>query len=821
VKKVPNQKHLLVKNEIVVNDKKIKSEEIVSQLVQQTNSSIFGYRLRLNMFNLAKTNTDSIFKAKYIKDPAKYKHQSKWLSKKQVDRLGQSFWYSGWHSFLRRTGEPPVIIDTLKAKKSLKRLNAYYKNNGFFGVKTNFKTNYLEKKRGEIKYSINTGKPTFLDTISKEIETPALDSLLLLSKSKSFLKQGKQYKVEDFRNEQVRISNYFLNHGVFRFQVQSVNFLVDTLTPNFKAPVKIIVSNIVSKNGDSLKSKPYKIFKINQVNIFTNDRFTKYKTQILDSATYKNFNIYSTTKLKYRSKAITDAIFIQKDSLYSDSNRTLTLRSLGNLQVFNFPNIEYVEDTITNTLKANIYLTSKDKFHFDANADFTRSNIQKFGITAGSGVSIRNVFNGAETFQVGLRGNVGSSKDFDIAGSSFFNISEIGADMRLNFPRIFLPFNTDKIISKSMFPSSIISAGFAKQTNIGLDKENFTAAINYNWIPRKNATAKFDLINIQYVKNINIGNYFSIYNSTYNQINNFAKKYNNNEIDLTKSDGGVDNFIADVLASRYPLLNSSSPDYKAIKSIKERKDRLTENNLIFAANYSYARDTKLDFFDKNFYSFRGKIESAGNILTLASKLANEPLNPDGTRNVFGLQYSQYIKTEFDFVKNWDLTNGKTFSVRSFFGIAIPYGNSKSIPFSRSYFAGGSNDNRAWQSYSLGPGSSGGLNDFNEANMKIALNAEFRYKLFGSLSSAFFADCGNIWNVFDNETDEKKVFKGFSSLQGLALGTGIGFRYDFKFFLFRLDFGFKTYNPSKNENEKWLKELNLAKAVPNIGINYPF
>ena len=66
-----------------------------------------------------------------------------------------------------------------------------------------------------------------------------------------------------------------------------------------------------------------------------------------------------------------------------------------------------------------------------------------------------------------------------------------------------------------------------------------------------------------------------------------------------------------------------------------------------------------------------------------------------------------------------------------------------------------------------------------------------------------------------------MFSGFNSLQGLALGTGIGFRYDFKFFLFRLDFGFKTYNPSKNENERWLKELNLTKAVPNIGINYPF
>ena len=188
---------------------------------------------------------------------------------------------------------------------------------------------------------------------------------------------------------------------------------------------------------------------------------------------------------------------------------------------------------------------------------------------------------------------------------------------------------------------------------------------------------------------------------------------------------------------------------------------------------------------------------------------------------YGLQYSQYIKGEFDYVKTWDLTNGKTVAVRSFFGIAIPYGNSKSVPFSRSYFAGGSNDNRAWQSYSLGPGSSGGLNDFNEANMKIALNAEFRYKLFGNLNGAFFADCGNIWNVFDNETDETKIFSGIASLKSLALGTGLGFRYDFKFFLARLDFGFKTYNPTKIETERWFKELNLSKAVLNIGINYPF
>ncbi|WP_309609825.1 BamA/TamA family outer membrane protein, partial [Flavobacterium sp.] len=159
--------------------------------------------------------------------------------------------------------------------------------------------------------------------------------------------------------------------------------------------------------------------------------------------------------------------------------------------------------------------------------------------------------------------------------------------------------------------------------------------------------------------------------------------------------------------------------------------------------------------------------------------------------------------------------------RSFFGIAIPYGNSKSIPFSRSYFAGGTNDNRAWQSYSLGPGSSGGLNDFNEANMKIAFNAEFRAKIIGNFNGALFADLGNIWNVLDNETDQTKIFSGIKSIKTFALGTGLGIRYDFKFFLARLDLGFKTYNPAKETNQRWFKDFNWTKSVVNIGINYPF
>ncbi len=135
LKRVPNGKQLLTKNEIVVNDEKEKDDDVVNQLYQRPNSKFLGYRLRLSLYNMARTNPDSIYKAKFIKNPEKYKRQSKFLSKKQVDRLGNSFWYSGIHNFLKKVGEPPAILDKKSADKSLLRLNSYYFSKGYFNVR--------------------------------------------------------------------------------------------------------------------------------------------------------------------------------------------------------------------------------------------------------------------------------------------------------------------------------------------------------------------------------------------------------------------------------------------------------------------------------------------------------------------------------------------------------------------------------------------------------------------------------------------------------------------------------------------------------------
>jgi outer membrane protein assembly factor BamA len=823
VQRVPDGKQLLIENKIVVNGKSEKKDDVVNQVYQKPNSSILGFRLRLNLFNLANQNPDSSYQAKFTNHPGKYERKSKWLSAKQVDRLGQSFLYQGIHDFLKKTGEAPVIVDTSRSKKSISRLKYYYFSNGFFNVKADYKIDSLTAKKAKIKYSITTGNPYSIDTLATSIATPALDSLYHSKIANTCLKSGQQYKTSDFVDEKDRISAHFRNNGVYLFQPNNVTFNLDTLNSNKKVNVDLIIKDFAIQENDTIRTEPFKIYKISDVNIYTDYSASTINSKITDSTSYNNFNLYSHTTLKYKPKSITDAVFITKGGLFADTKTVLTTRYLNNLKIFNYPTILYEldkRDTTAQSLIAKVYLSPRKKFSLNPTLDVTHSNIQDVGIAASISGTIRNVFNGAESLEVSTRGNIGSSKDLANPNNVFFNVTEYGLDLKLNFPRIWFPFKTEKIIPKSMIPSSILAIGLSSQRNIGLDKENFTGSLTYNWNPQKNNLARFDLFNLQYVRNLNAQNYFNVYESSYTALNAIGKIYNVNPdyVDIPAGnliiEKGTTGFTNDVLTVK-TALNPSDQEYKDVNSIEERRVRLTENNFIIATNYTFSNTTKTDLTDNNFYLFKTKIESAGSLLSAAASAASLQKNQNGKYEIFNLEYSEYIKTEFDYIKYWDLSKEKVFAVRTFFGIAIPYGNSSNIPFSRSYFAGGSNDNRAWQPYRLGPGSSGAVNDFNEANMKIALSAEFRFKIFGSLKGALFADAGNIWNVLDNVTAEKAKFNGLKDLKEMALGTGFGLRYDLSFFVVRFDLGFKTYNPTNEHNKRWFNEYDFANSVFNF------
>ena len=828
-KRVPEGRHLLEKNEITVNGKKEKSEEANDQLYQQPNSNILGYNLRLHLFNLAKENADSSYLAWLERKPNRHKTLAAILSEKQVGRLGNSFIVSGLSNFLKTTGEPPVVIDTNRIKRSAVRLNALYYKQGYFRTKVDYSIDTTARKKAIVNYSVTTGEPYIIDSINPRIDSPVLDSLYNVTKNQSLIKRNAQYKESDFTGERERITNYFRNNGAYFFHLNNISYVVDTVNTNHKVNVDLLIDNETVRQSDSTFIRPFKLYTISQVNIYTKNQSDP--NQSIDSTEYNGFKLYSTGKLNYRPKAITDAIFITPGSKFSDFRRVLTSRYLTNLRVFNYPSILYTEDVNDPTgssLITNIYLNPRKKFKYIASVDLNHSNIQDFGIQGSMGVSIRNLFRGAETLELSTRGNIGSSRDPSINDRSFFNVIEYGVDAKLSFPRIFFPLNTEKVIPKRMIPTTLLSFGISRQLNIGLDKENFSGILGYNWTPKRNVSAKLDLFNIQYIRNVNPSNYFSVYESSYDRLNDIAANYpvDPSYIDENGNlviENGTSGFISDVENNVIPV---SQEDANNVRSIEERRRRLTENNLISSTSFTYTYSTRENYGpnlnDGSFFIIRTKAEVAGNTLSLLSSLTDDGTRSEsGNKTILDVEYSQYVKGEVDFIKHFDLRRGTILAMRAFFGLAVPYGNSNSIPFARSYFAGGTNDNRAWQAYSLGPGRSGGLNDFNEANLKMAYSAELRFNIAGQLNGAIFGDVGNIWNVLDNETDPDFTFNGLSSFNDLALGTGFGIRYDFNFFVVRLDIGFKTYNPGLPENERWFKEYNFANSVLNVGINYPF
>lgn len=826
-KRVPEGRHLLESNDVTINGEKKNDEDHFQQLYQQENSNILGFHLRLHMYNAAKRNADSSYHVWLDRKPNRHRFMTGLLSEKQVDRLGHSFVVEGLSNFLKKTGEPPVIIDLNRVKKSKNRLYAYYYKQGYFRAQASYTIDTLPDKRAIVKYNIVTGKPYIVDSLKTIIQTPALDTLYNKSKSESVLKNGKQYRESDFTAERERLSTYFKNNGAWKFDPTYIRYNIDTVNTGYKANVKLMVDKESVRTEDSTYVRDFKIYKISKVEIQVNNPYEP--DAAIDSTSYNGFTILTNGRLRYRPKALTDPIFITPGSTYSEMRRTRTSRYLTNLRIFSFPVIDYTEDKTDSTgqsLVARIRLNPRKNFRYNVAADFNHNSIQDFGIQGTMGVSIRNIFRGAETLDLSVRGNIGSSKDNSIKDRAFFNILEYGADAKLSIPRVWAPFNTDGIIPKEMLPSTLVSIGVGRQKNIGLDKENLTGILSYNWNPARGRTAKYDLWNLQYIRNVNAGNYFNVYRSSYNRLNEIANAYpdvNEGYFDENHNLSGdyILPFVNDALNGNSGA-DLSAADREEVRRLEERRKRLTENNLIWSSSFTYTINTKDNLTDNSFYNFKIKGESAGGLLSLLSPLMKE--NKDvavGGRTLFDVQYSQYLKGEVDFIKHWDLHHKRVLAMRAFFGIAVPYGNSSSIPFVRSYFAGGSNDNRAWQSYGLGPGSSGSINDFNEANMKIAFSTEIRFNLFGQLYGAVFGDVGNIWNVFDDETDPAYTFNGLQSLQDLALGTGVGFRYDFNFFVLRFDLGFKTYDPSRNLNDRWFKGYNFGKSVLNVGINYPF
>ncbi len=818
VKRVQDSQFLLTQNTITVNEKKNTNTDLNELLVQKPNSKTLGLPLSLYFYNLG-DNTKPKKPSEWGKTkPKTYNFLKNIFSEKQSISYAKSM--IGLNNWFLKNGQSPIIVNDDKIKKTINNLNAYHKNNGYFRVNVSSKKELLKNKKASINYIINTGRPTFLDAIITKIKSPVLDSLYQSKKASSYLKTGDQFIETNFIKEAKRITNLFRNSGIYHFTESDLGYYnIDSAnTNNYKTNVDLVIfdkKRVLKTNGEYVL-KPYYIQKLRKVTVFTDYSFTEKDSPYLDSINYQGINFLAHKKIKYNPKLLSESIFIKPNEVYADSLRNLTRKHLKSLRNFKVTNIKYeTVDSVNNQLDVSIFLTPLDKFSLDLETELTHSNIRDLGVSAKFSIVNRNIFKGAEIFKLSFLSSFFNASQDANKEERFFNSWEIGADMSLEIPRFVAPFGINKLVPKRMSPRTMFTLGTSIQQNIGLDRKTVTALIDYKWQYNSKKTIQLDVFNTQYVRNLRIGNYFDIYNSEYIKLNSIAKEFfNDPDYNLERQQETV-SFMRNVFNdSNFQSNNLDS--YRNNLNILDRYNIITSDFLIPTIAYSFTYNNQRDFRDNNFSFFKIRIANSGNIGGL---LSNKKDN-NNRKTIFNIPLAQYFKTDIEYKKFWEIDDSSVIGFRSFIGAIIPYDNS-AIPFTKSYFAGGSNDIRAWQTYDLGPGSRNSGLEYNIGSLKFLTSAEYRFDLFGSLKGALFVDAGNIWDITNSIfAEEEATFNGINSVKDIAVGSGFGLRYDFSFLVFRLDLGFKMHEPYLESN-KWFRNYNFSNAVYNIGINYPF
>lgn len=817
MKYVPESKNMLIENTIVVNDKKDRKVDLNKFLVQKAHQTVLGVPFSLYFYNLGNPDFAKTFEEWMISHPKKTQKYDRVFSNKQSRILYNT--NKGFNNWFLNKGQSPILYDEKKTQKTMKSLKNYYIANGFFETVVDFESKHPKEKEIKIKYKITTNQQYYIDSLTTEIESKALDSIYQLKKDLSLVKKGNPFVFTNFENEEKRLINLFRNSGIYQFKNNSMGFWTDSIKGDYKKEVLLKIPDRIVKVGDSVFKKPYKVQNVSEINIYTDFTIKNRGKKFKDSVSYQGYNFYSYGKMKSKPKHLVKSLFITPNGYFKDAERTLTRNHLRNLKVFSSSiEINYSENE-DESLTADIYLTPLKKYSLGFDLDATTSNIKPFGILGKTSVTGRNLFKGSEIVQLSFQGSFLNAVDAANKSSSFFNAWELLAGASIKFPRIIFPFNTSSIVPKHMAPHTIMDLSMSFQKNIGLDRQNITGGIGYTWKSSKTTGHRFDLFNLQYIKNQNTDNYFYIYDSEYQKLNDVNQDLTGNDLpentvenfDAIKNE--MDTFLDDPNNQiKYP------EEYDIVSDVNERYNILTEDLMVPIIAYSFVYNSRKNIDDNNFSYFTARFVSSGALSTAVSPKKNE----NGQKLMFGLPIAQFFKIELEYKKYWELKKDNIMVFRTFVGAALPYGNSTSVPFSRSYSAGGSNEIRAWRTFDLGPGAEKTTLEYNVSTFKLVSNLEYRFKVTSKIYSALFIDAGNIWDITDsNLVSEEGKLKSFSSLKNIAIGSGIGLRYNFGFLVFRFDTGFKTYEPYLPEGHKWFVNYNFGSAVYNIGINYPF
>jgi len=686
-------------------------------------------------------------------------------------------WISSW---LRKIGENPSIYDPFVTEQTRQQIGYFLEEQGYFNARV---TDSVKIKGQKIKLylKVYTGKPRYIGKVQYIFEDSDIENIVQADSSKSLLKTGDRLQLNVLQNERVRIETTLRNAGYFSFTRDYVSFQIDTFSDPVLTNITVLIKNIrqVNSLGQEELKRHYR-YKIGNIQVWVdNQRTSDTLSYRVDSIMYDIVTIGNTTyffrnAIAVRPHTLHSNIFLRPNAYYRQADVEETYKRLSALRLFKFINIGFVENRSDSLLTDSVHLIdckiqlSLQKYQ-SYQTEFEITSRVGLGVTGNINYQHRNLLKGGETFSVKINGSTETVKSTQ--SFQFKNTLELGTEITLSVPQLLVPFLSSRF-EQRYYPRTNFTTSYNFLRRIQYTNQIFNASYGFSWSANPLTSIRLNLAEMNYIRILRLDSSF------YQNITNTYLK----------------------------------------KSFEDHLINLSSISLLYTNQQG----------DKNipFRYLRLSTEFAGNSTALLLRALGTQPDPDGSYRLFQIRFAQYAKFDVDFRQYFPIGQNHKIVFRMLTGIAYPYGNSTSIPFEKQYFAGGANSMRGWQLRSLGPGAYTDTIKVSfpdkTGDLKIEANAEVRLKMFWKLEGAIFWDVGNIWSINQYDNRKNAIFHLNSFVQQLAINSGIGLRFNFSFFIIRIDLGLKMRDPSKTTNPWIIRSFNWGELLnPTIGIGYPF
>ncbi|MBO0948128.1 translocation and assembly module lipoprotein TamL [Fibrella forsythiae] len=708
---------------------------------------------------------------------------------------------------MRNFGEPPVYFVQADAQADSAKMRLFLRKKGFRSATVRYTVDTLADSRVRVNYIVSEGIPSILRSISYDIPDKRIDSLVGYSLSAALIKANDRLDEDKVFAESVRIEELLRNSGYYSFSRQYIipfgNDTIQNVSGDKSSQPVDLTMQILNPPGKSA----HPVYYVGDVQM-TLARDPKVAVDTVRRNGIRYFlepGMYSTRLLDTKISLRPGALYRLKD--YADTQRQLFL-----LNQFRFANVNFT-DTTGRRLRTVITATPLDKYDITTELGATVLYYgQGFpGPYANAALRVRNLFGGLETFEVAAR--FGLEAQLGFAVNKVLYSQEFGLTTSLIFPQILFPGKT-RFLFNELNPRTQLSLGYTITDRPDYTRRNLRGTMTYLWQRTQTQQFNASIVDVNYL-----------------------------QAGIQQTDIG-----AQFQKSLDSLTNEGSTIGNSFR-----------NAFFSSISFGYTYNTNILGQNKRANFFRTTLESGGTTLNLLKTSAVESLSQSS-----GLNLYKYLRTNVDYRHYLPISSRALLAFRVNAGVVFGYGSNLTAPYEKRFFAGGSNSVRAWLPRRLGLGASyprsftlsdgttlpvfanGQNGEFDyrfeqPGDVLVEGSAELRARLFhfgADINGAVFVDAGNVWLLRDPGNNPNAVFRPGTFYQQLAVGTGVGLRLDFSFFVIRFDFAVKAYDPSRRYVDATTKQLVDERFILNrfsfktpfsgtnpvnvvFGIGYPF